>query len=83
MRLLVWILGVMVTLAGLMEARAVAAQWVWAWWLFLGLWLVVGLVVMIAALVRVAASGSGRAALRAPAPQSSGPTKAQGGDHAG
>lgn len=82
MRLLVWILGVMVMLAGLMTAAHVAPAWVWAWWTFLGLWVVVGVAVSIAALVRAAAGGAGRAALRAPASPITAAMKDQGRDDA-
>lgn len=83
MRLLVWILGVIVTLGDLMIARHVAPAWVWVWWLWLGLWLLVGAVVLIAALVRVVASGRGGSAPRVPAPLSAPGARAQGGEHAG
>lgn len=80
MRLLVWILGVIVTLLGLMTARHVAPAWVWAWWFFLGLWVLVGGVVLIAALVRVVASGQGRSAPRVPAPLSTPRARAEGSE---
>lgn len=80
MRLLVWILGVLVTLGDLMIARNVAPAWVWVWWVWLGLWVLVGGVVLIAALVRAAATAGGRGVPRVPAPLSAPGARVQRGE---
>ena len=80
MRLLVLLLGVICTLAALMNAYHVAPAWVWVFWAWLAVWVMVGVVVVIAAAVRLA-TGSGRARLPASAPQRSVPPgAAQGGE---
>ncbi len=83
MRILLWMLGVIVTLEGLMTARHVAPAWVWVWWVFLGLWFVVGLAVLVLALVRAAAGGNRSAAVRVPAPRFDPTKRDAGGEHAG
>lgn len=80
MRLLVWILGVICTLAALMDAYAIAPRWVWVFYGWLGLWLFVGLAVLVAALVRVAAPKLGGRAVGVPAPLPVPKREAQGGE---
>lgn len=78
MRLLVWTLGVICTMAALMSARAIAPGWQWVWWLWLVLWVLVGLVVVIAAAVRVLTRSAGPPGVVASVPQRSAPPGAQG-----
>lgn len=80
MRFLVWILGVLDCLAGLMTAEHVAPAWVWAWWVFLGLWVLAGVGGIIVALARAAAIGGQGAAPRVLAPRPGVSAKAQGGE---
>lgn len=80
MRLLVWTLGVICTLAALMNAYAIAPGWVWVFWSWLALWVVAGLVVVIAAAVRVIALRPGRPSAIASVPQRSAPPGAEGGE---
>ncbi len=80
MRLLIWILGVMVTLAGLMEARAVAPGWVWVWWTWLGVCGAAGVVVLAVALARAAAGGQRPAPWRPQQPRPDAAGKPQGGE---
>jgi hypothetical protein len=68
MRLLVWILGVICTLAALMNAYAVAPRWVWVFWFWLVLWGVVGVAYLIAVVARLVVSGGKAARATAPSP---------------
>lgn len=80
MRLLVWILGVICTMAALMNAYAAAPLWVWVWWAWLAVWIVLGLVVVIVALVRVFNSPALRIGSSAPAPREKESRAVQGGE---
>jgi hypothetical protein len=55
MRFVIWLLGVTVTLAGVMQASRVAPGWVWVWWVWIGLWIFAGFALVVSSALRAVA----------------------------